>query len=41
MGIERGELDSLVEYFRTRQVKVIMEQSEQPKIVAEGMEDDD
>ena len=34
MGIERGELDTLVEYFRSRQVKVIMEKSEQSKILA-------
>ena len=27
MGIERGQLDGLVEYFRSRQVKVIMEES--------------
>ena len=33
MGIEKGELDSLVEYFRTRSVKVIMEKSEQSKIL--------
>ena len=41
MGIERGQLDGLVEYFRTRQVKVIMEESEQPKIMVEGLDDDD
>ena len=41
MGIERGELDSLVEYFRSRQVKVIMEKSEQSKIMAEAEDDDE
>jgi structure-specific recognition protein 1 len=40
LGIERGELDSLVEYFRARQVKVIMEQTEQPKIMAEADDDE-
>ena len=34
MGIERPELDALVEYFSSRQVKVIMEQTEPSKIMA-------
>lgn len=33
LGVERGELDALVEYFKAREVKVIMEQQEQTKIV--------
>ena len=45
MGVERAELDSLVEYFKTRGVKVIMEQQEQAKIVdaadEEESEDED
>jgi len=40
LGIERGELDSLLEYFRSRQVKVIMEQAEQSKIIADADEDE-
>ncbi len=32
LGVERGELDALVEYFKAREVKIIMEQ-EQTKIV--------
>ncbi len=39
LGIERPELEALVEYFRARQVKVIMEQKEPSKVMA--AEDDD
>lgn len=41
LGIERPELDALVEYFKTRSVKVKMEQQETVKVIAEGDLDDD
>lgn len=37
--MERGELDPLVEYFKAREVKVIMEQQEQAKMVDVADED--
>lgn len=39
LGVERAELDALVEYFKTRGVKVNMEQAEQTKIVDVADED--
>lgn len=40
MGIERGELDSLVEYFKSRQVKVLKEATEQGPIAADAEDDE-
>lgn len=41
MGIEKPELDALVDYFKARQVKVIMEQKEPTKVMVAGDEDDE
>lgn len=41
LGIEKPELDALVEYFKARQVKVIMEQKETSKVIPAADDDDE
>lgn len=40
LGIERPELEALVDYFKSRQVKIIMEQTEPSKIMVEADDDE-